>query len=301
MKVFFNYSIDCELPPDGKFGGPATWESAEASTRGFVALMDELGLRKGASLFVYPDVAMKQRALYREMAEAGVETALHLNGMRYSRMKRPAWLGSLSYKEQLDAYRMAKADLEDATGKPCLGYRACYASANHYTFPALEDAGFVWTSVSACGNHRPEVFECWSLAWRFPHHTSRVNRFIPGDMKLYDVPIQRGIHARFEGSPDRFLDARAETPPAMAGPNQEMFGQIIEENLNEMERCDQPVRVVMSASHNTNPYADRASFQCRNVIGFCRQARDISEGRGYDFVPASFMEVKQEADVIGAF
>ena len=40
MKVFFNYSIDCELPPDGPFGGPATWDVAEASVRGFIDVMD---------------------------------------------------------------------------------------------------------------------------------------------------------------------------------------------------------------------------------------------------------------------
>ena len=34
MEVFLNYSIDCELPPDGQFGGPATWDVSEASVRG---------------------------------------------------------------------------------------------------------------------------------------------------------------------------------------------------------------------------------------------------------------------------
>src|SRR5690242_4946758 len=118
MQVFFNYSIDCELPPDGRFGGPATWEAAEASTRGFIEVMDSIGLRRGASLFVYPDVAMKQRALYREMADSGIEIALHLHGMRYSRTPAFAWLGSLGYDDQREAIRRAKEDLEQVTGKP---------------------------------------------------------------------------------------------------------------------------------------------------------------------------------------
>ena len=150
MKVFFNYSIDCELPlntpyTEGRerqpfFGGPKYWEAAEASVRGFVRQMDQLGLGRGTTLFVYPDVARHQRALYREMAGAGVEVALHLNGLRYSRLigPRAKWLGAMNRDEQREALRMAKADLEESIGRPCLGYRACYGSSNDDTFPICE-------------------------------------------------------------------------------------------------------------------------------------------------------------------
>jgi len=110
MKLFFNYSIDCVLPPDERFGGPPSWEFAETSTRSFVDVMSEVGLRQAATLFIYPDVARKQGLLFRQLADAGIETALHLNGLRYSRMKQPAWLGWLPYAEQRDAIRMAKTD-----------------------------------------------------------------------------------------------------------------------------------------------------------------------------------------------
>ena len=70
MKLFYNYSIDCELPvntpyTEGRerepfFHGPKTWEAEEASVRGFVQQMDDLGAREGATLFVYPDVARHQ-------------------------------------------------------------------------------------------------------------------------------------------------------------------------------------------------------------------------------------------------
>ena len=106
MKLFFNYSIDCELPLKTEytggterqpfFGGPKSWEAADASVRGFVRQMDQLGLGRGTTLFVYPDVARHQRALYREMAGAGVEVALHLNGLRYSR--RRSWLAAGSLR-----------------------------------------------------------------------------------------------------------------------------------------------------------------------------------------------------------
>jgi hypothetical protein len=301
IKVFFNYSIDCELPPDGTFGGPATWEVAEASTRGFVDVMEQWGLLAGTSLFVYPDVALKQRALYREMAERGIEIGLHLNGMRYSRMKKPVWLGSLGYEQQREAIRMAKEDLESVTGKACLGYRACYASANHYTFPVLEELGFQWSSTSASGSYKPEIYACWAGGWPFPYHPSRKNKLVPGDLKIYEITLSRGLHIFFMGNPDRPLDMRVETPPEIVGPEGANFRAIMEENLIEMQRCDQPVRVLMSASHNTNPYADPASFQHKNLMYVCHLAKEVCLNHGSEFVPSSFLDVMQAAERVDAF
>lgn len=301
MKFFFNYSIDCELPPEGQFGGPATWKVAEASVRGFVNVMSELGLREGAALCVYPDVAMKQPRLFREMAEAGIEVALHLNGMRYSRIKNPAWLGSTSYDEQREALRMARADVEDVIGRPCLGYRACYASANHDTFPICEELGFEWTSTSAAGSHKPAVFARWSGGWPFPYHPSRKNMLVPGDMRIYEMPIARGIRTVLNNDPDRPLDLRAETPPEIAGENAEVFRLVIEENLEEMEKRDQPVRGLFPASHNTNLFADTSTYQHGNLLAVCTMTRDLAKARGYEFVPTHFMDVKAEAERVAAF
>lgn len=301
MKLFYNYSIDCELPPDGTFGGPATWEVAEASTRGFIEAMDAAGLRAAASLFVYPDVALRQRALFREMADAGIEIALHLHAMRYSRMNGRAWLGALPAAEQRLALRMARADVEDVIGRPVLGFRACYASAGLETFHACQEEGFLWTSTTAAGTWKPEIASRWTRCWPFPYHPHERNRLIPGGMRIYEMPATRGIRTLFQGNPDRPLDMRAETPPEIAGPQAEVFRAIIEENLEEMGRVEQPVRLIAGASHNTNPFADRASHQRRNLDAIGRHARDCAAEKGYDFVPASFFEIMEEAGRINAF
>jgi polysaccharide deacetylase len=301
MKLFYNYSIDCELPPEGPFGGPATWEEAEQSVRGFIEVMDGLGLRQGATLFVYPDVAIRQRTLFRDMAESGIEVALHLNGMRYSRVSKPAWLGSMSREDQHDALRMAKADLEDVIGQPCLGYRACYASANHDTFPICEDLGFQWTSTSAAGSYKPDVFARWSGGWPFPYHPSSKNMLVPGDMRIYEMPIARGIRTMLEGDPDRPLDLRAETPPETVGPDHMAFRQVIQENLTEMARRNQPVRGLFPGSHNTNPFADTGTHPHANLVAVCELTRELAEADGYEFVPAPFTHVKAEADSVSAF
>jgi len=303
MDFFFNYSIDCELPPEGQFGGPENWDVAEASVRGFVEVMTGLGMRDGATLFVYPDVVMKQRALFREMADGGIEVALHLNGLRYSRLRgsRAKWMGAMSRDEQREALRMAKADLEDVIGRPCLGYRACYVSANNDTFPICEELGFRWTSTSCPGSHRPLVHARWAGAWRYPHHTSRENMRICGDMDLYEMPLANGVCTFFPGDPDRPLDLRAETPPEIAGANHEVFRRIIEENLEQMEKCDQPVRGLFVGSHNTTLFADERTHQHANLLAVCRMMRELSEAAGHAFVPAGFETVRVEAERLDAF
>lgn len=295
FKMFFNYSIDCELPPDGVFGGPISWEVAEESTRGFVDLMDKLGLIKGTSLFVYPDVAIKQKKLFREMADYGVEIGLHLHTMRYSKMKNPAWLGALNYDDQLEAIIMAKADLEDVTGQPCLGFRACYASANNVTFPAVADAGFKWTSTSANGSYKPEIYACWAGGWPFPYFPSSKNKLVPGEMDIYEMPITHGLNLFFNDDKNRPLDMRAETPLIVSGPFYVKWRLLIEENFLEMEKRNQPIRAVIGASHNTNPYGQVGSLEQNNVIRVCQLVQEISERSRYYFTPASFNEIYLEA------
>lgn len=300
MDVFFNYSLDCELPPEGPFGGPKTWDVAERSVTGFLEVMAEWGLLEGASLFVYPDVARQQAALYRRLSDEGIEIALHLNGMRYTRME-PAWLGSLSYPEQYEAIRAAKEDLEQVTGKPCLGYRACYVSANDDTYPILEALGFTWASNTAVGTYKPEIYARWAGCWPFPHHASRQNRLIPGDLDLYEIPKTRGMSVFFNNNPDRPLDMRAETPPEAIGPGGENWRKIITENLVEMEKRDQPVRVVMSGSHNTCLFGDRQGLHHHNLRLFCELAQEVCTKRGYRMVPSSYLAVLETAIRMDAF
>ena len=62
MKLFFNYSADCETTTNSEytggterepfFNGPADWDAAEASVRGFAEQMQALDALDGASLFV---------------------------------------------------------------------------------------------------------------------------------------------------------------------------------------------------------------------------------------------------------
>ena len=310
MKLFFNYSIDCETPPNTEytgrerrafFGGPPTWEFAETSVRGFVERMEGLGVLRGASLFVYPDVATHQRSLYLELAGAGIEVALHLNGLRYSRLRgnRAKWLGEMSCGEQREALRMGKQDLEDVVGKPCLGYRACYGSANDDTFPMCEELDFTWAS-NASGRNRPDFFANWAGSCPHPHHTNRTCKLVPGDMKLYEIPVTSGLKTFHEGNPNQPLDLRAETPPSVIGEKREIYRNVILENIIEMQQQNAPVRAITVASHNTNPYGDQSTYQSQNLAWVVEHTRQLAREHALEFTPARFVEIKAEADRVGA-
>lgn len=312
VKLFFNYSLDCELPPNTPytegaerrtfFHGPATWRLAEASVRGFIGQMGRLGVGEGATLFVYPDVAQEQNHLYRELADTGVEIALHLNGLRYSRLTagRAKWLGAMPRDEQRDALRMAKHDLEDAIGKPCLGYRACYGSANDDTFPICEELGFQWSS-NASSRYRMEFHANWSGSWPYPRHAHRNSKLIPGDLRLYEIPVTSGRSIFYDGDPGQPLDLRVESLPSKLGEDRHQLRKVIEENIIEMERRNVPVRAIIGASHNTNPFGNAATHQAQNLDWIVRHAHELTVKRGCEFVPAAFGDIRAEAERIGAW
>ena len=302
--LFFNYSIDCETPvgteytgPERRpfFHGPESWDAAEQSVLGFVSRMAGLGVRDGASLFVYPDVARHQADLYRRLADDGVEVALHMNGLRYSRLRGGSakWMGEMTYAEQREAIRMGKADVEDMTGCPCLGYRACYGSANDDTFPILEELGFTWAS-NASGRHRPEFFAEWRGSWSFPHHPHRSSKVLVGDMNLYEIPVTVGLRTCFEGNPDQPLDLRVESSVELVGEKRERLRDVIAEVVAEMAQREAPVRAIIGASHNTNPYGDVTTRQSQTLEWVVRHARELAAEQGLEFVAASFAAIRAE-------
>lgn len=311
MELFFNYSIDCETPANTEytgperrpfFRGPETWAFAEASVRGFVERMADLGVGEGATLFVYPDVARHQRALYCQMAEAGIEVALHLNGLRYSRLRGASakWLGEMSADEQREALRIAKDDLEQSLGRECRGYRACYGSANRETLRLCAELGFAWSSNSS-NRYRPEFFANWSGSWPYPHHASAASNLICGDLALFEIPVTVGLHLYYDESIRQPLDLRVETPPAVVGEGREKLRAVIEENLVEMERRGVPVRAVIGASHNTNPFGDPTTYESQNLDWVVRHARTSAAAHGGNFRPASFETITRYAFSIGSY
>lgn len=306
MKLFFNYSIDCETPLNtpytqgterrADFGGPESWDYAARSVTGFIEQMKSLDVAEGTSLFVYPDVARHQRSLFRAASDAGVEVALHLNGLRYSKLTgdKAKWLGAMTYDEQLDAIRVAKADLEDTLGKPIVGYRACYGSANHDTFAILNSLGFEWGSNSS-RRYRPEFFSKWCGSWPYPHHASAKSNLICGDLDLYEMPVTSGIDTVFDQRNKQPLDLRVETPVAIVGEDRRLIRNVIEENIVDMQRRESPVRAIVGGSHNTSPYNDRTHYRAVNLDFVVKYTRELADVHGMEFAAAKFQTIRDHA------
>lgn len=289
MNIYFNYSMDCETPVDDHFIGPADWDTAERSVTGFIDLMEEEGVLKSTTLFVYPDVARKQTALYQSFADRGVELGLHLNGNRYSRMD-PVWLGALPRKEQQEAIRMARQDLEDAFGQPCTKYRACHLSGNDDTFPICEDLGFNVTSTSGTGRSLPQFYSEWEGSYPYMYHPSADNRLTHGDLTLLEIPATRAIKTFL--APGQAFDMRGETPVEMTGEGRELFRTVMTENLDDMAARDLPIRHIAVLTHNTPPYEDPTCFQHENIRWVFKHLRSLADEYGLVFTPANFQGMR---------
>jgi hypothetical protein len=312
MKLFFNYSLDCETPVNTEytggserepfFHGPDSWGFAERAVRSFVEKMEQRGVLAGTSLFVYPDVARHQQSLYREMADHGVEIGLHLNGLRYSRLRgdKAKWLGAMANDEQFEALRMGREDLAETMGREIRGYRACYGSANRATLGICHEVGFTWTS-NATSRHRPEFHSFWSGSWRYVHHASAVSNLICGDLPLVEIPVTNGINTYFDESIRHPLDLRVETPASRIGENREKLRDVIEENVDEMERREVPVRAIIGASHNTSDFCDQEHQSAGNLDFIVRHTQDIAQANGLDFTADSFESIYAYAVGVGSY
>jgi hypothetical protein len=222
--------------------------------------------------------------------------------LRYSRLtgEQAKWLGEMSRAEQRHALRIGKEEIEQVTGRPCEGYRACYGSANDDTFPILEELGFTWAS-NATRRHRPEFFANWRGSWPYPHHTNAKCKLVVGDMRLYEVPITVGLTVMYDQKLRQPLDLRVETQPDILGDNRERLRDVIGENLVEMEMRESPVRAIIGGSHNTSRYNDRTTHQAQNLDWVVRHTRELAAEHGLAFRPAPFGDMLAEATRIGAY
>lgn len=97
------------------------------------------------------------------------------------------------------------------------------------------------------------------------------------------------------------LDLRVETPPERLGADRGLLRAVIAELVAEMDRRRVPVRAVIGASHNTNPFGDCASYQAQTLGWVVRHARELAAGQALAFTPASFAAMRAAADRVGSW
>ena len=122
-----------------------------------------------------------------------------------------------------------------------------------------------------------------------------------GAMNLFEMPVTCGVKTFFQGNENEPLDLRVETPIAILGSQRELLRQVVTENIEEMARRHVPVRMIVGASHNTNPFGEFDTFQSQNLRWLVQHTRALAEEHGMDFVPASFAQVTAEAQRLASY
>jgi peptidoglycan-N-acetylglucosamine deacetylase len=141
-----------------------SWEMrerrVERNTDAVLGLFDEAGVK--ATFFTLGWVAARHPALVRRIAGAGHEIASH--GWDHKRVF------TMSEAEFRDDLLRARAEIEDACGRPVRGYRAPSFSVDHRTpwaHPVLAEHGYAYSSSVAPIRHDHYG---WPEAPRFAWH-----------------------------------------------------------------------------------------------------------------------------------
>ncbi len=79
------------------------------------------------------------------------------------------------------------------------------------------------------------------------------------------------------------------------------FHRSLSKTSPKWRKGNQPIRVIIGASHNTNLYGDPLSLAFQNLEGATRLAKEKTLDAGHSFVPASFNTIKNRALEINAF
>ena len=303
-KLFFCYFMDCQTPQKPGGGRDQTWEIAEQAVRGLAELFAERGLTDALGFCSEPEVAIRQSAMFREMAEAGFWQALHFQVRGYRPQgaaedydwERP--LTDYDYDEQKAVIEIAKDEWEQALGMRAESFGACCAQANDYTFPILDELGFRQSYCSVPGRYDPKIGHYWWGAFPHSHHTSSKSRLVCGELGVYEFPITRSLtpHPGPEPGTWRVADFRAESEMSF-----EQIADMAEASLDDMLRCDHPLLYIHAPTHNTWDTGDRASPRRRTVEATIDAAYALAEKHGLDLVPAGLEHMHGEADRLGAY
>jgi hypothetical protein len=302
--LFFCYFMDCQTPKKPGGSPTQTWEIAEKAVRGLAELFAERGLTRALGFCSEPEVAIKQSAMFRELAAAGFWQALHFQVRGYRPRgasqdydwNRP--LGAYDYDEQKAVIAIAKDEWEQALGMKAEDFGACCASANDYTFPILAGLGVRQSYCSVPGRHIPAAYQNWWGAFPHSHHVSRRSRLVCGDLELYEIPITCSLKPVPGPQPGtwRVPDFRAESEMG--------FDQILEmaeASLQDMLLRGHPILYIHPPTHNTWDVGDRTGRRRKTVEATIDVAYALAAKHGLSLMPASLRDMHEEADRLSAY
>ena len=297
QKVFLLLGMDCERINDEApgSGGPVDYELSERSIRSLAELANRHSVK--ASFYPMPEMAKYHQSLFLELERDGFALGHQFHATCFRDFRWDKHLGFYSRNEQHEILSLATDDWAQAIGRRPQVFRCGNGSASDDTYPVLEELGYKVSSSSMPGRYSPQTHALWVGKFPFPHHTSAKSRLVAGDMDLYEVPIakhptQHVIGDRGEPHdlrPDRFGSAACI----------DTYRDTIDAWLRLMKQIEPAVKAMVVGTHNTIDF--ETDFRRQALEFVISYSKEAVEREGSKLVPTTLMEVRSEADRMGAY
>lgn len=241
--------------------GPATWAAGEDAVRGYVEIVAQYGLP--VTLFVHPETAVEQAAMFRELERNGACLGLHMHPWKYSLWrhggrKYMAHYGGLSALEQSELLAESVTIWAASIGHRPVYFRPGTFSANDAIFQVLEAQGFRGGSCTAPGRLIPEMQAIWTGGQPDPHRASGVFRQAKGSLEFANMPLSADFSRLLAGPAGRnmYADFRPDVDwPGQYGVSYKTIATNIVRQIRE--RAPQ-VPVLNAITHNHYAYRNAA-------------------------------------------
>ncbi len=244
-------------------------ELGERGARGFREVLDDYGI-KGTFLVIAGDIESRP-SLYRELHEDGHEMGIHVHPADEGHHE---FAGVMGPDEQREMMLTARDRWAQVMGFAPETLAMGYASANDYTYQALEDAGFDHGNISLVGRRLPECACVWEGMYPWIHYANRYNRLLPGDMNFIEIPHTVDPDSRMWGG-KHAQDFRAELVDA-----KNHWYTADKAVMRQKDDDSIPVKIVRGTTHNTFDLADPKNFRRRTLVGMIEGLRDILDREG---------------------
>ena len=236
----------------------------ERGTRGFAEVLDTYGI-KGLFLVIAGDIESRP-SLYRELHDAGHQLGIHVHPADEGYHE---FAGVMGPDEQRTMFIDANERWAQVMGFRPETLAIGYGSANDFTYPALEEAGFDHGNISLVGRRLPECACVWEGTPPYIHYANRYNRLLPGDMDFIEIPHTVDLESRMWGG-KHAMDYRAELVDAKNH-------WYTAHKAVKLQKDDDnvPVKVIRGTTHNTFDLLDKNNFRRQTLIGMIEGLKGI--------------------------
>src|SRR5262245_25883417 len=277
--------------------GPATWSAGEDAVGGYVEIAAEYGLP--VTLFVHPEAAVAQSAMFRELEGKGGGLGLPMHPWKYALWRHGGrrymgHYGGLSAEEQKELLAEASSVWAEAIGHRPQYFRPGTFSANDAIFRILQEQGFRGGSCTAPGRVIPEMQAIWTGGQPDPHRASAIFRQALGALDCANMPLSADFSRSLAGPAGRSM--YADFRPDVDWPGQ--YGvsyRTIATNIVAQVRDRVPsVPVLNSITHNHYAYRDATDAVYGRLRIMLDEMMAACEIAGVRTVGATLKEVVDE-------